>query len=51
MKEGQVLDVEEVQIISQLDSDVKLIRDTIVGPFETVEMGEFCEKLQITIKE
>ena len=37
MKEAQVLDVEEVQIISRLDSDVKLLRDTTVGPFETVE--------------
>ena len=30
MKEAQVLDVEEAKIISQLDSNVKLIRDTIV---------------------
>ena len=37
MKGAQVLDVEEAQIVSQLDSNVKLIRDTIVGPFETVE--------------
>ena len=37
MKEAQVLDMEEAQIISQLDSNVKLIRHTIVSPFETVE--------------
>ena len=37
MEEAQVLDVEEVQIISRLDSNVKLVRDTIVGPSETVE--------------
>ena len=29
--------MEEAQIISRLDSDIKLVRDIIVGPFETVE--------------
>ena len=38
MKGAQVMDVEEAQIVSQLDSNVKLARDIIVGPFETVEM-------------
>ena len=38
MKEAQVINVEEAQIVAQLDSSVKLIRDIIVGPFETVEM-------------
>ena len=38
MKGAQVMDVEEAQIVSQLDSSVKLARDIIVGPFETVEM-------------
>ena len=38
MKEMQVVDVEEAQIVSQLDSSVKLAKDVIVGPFETVEM-------------
>ena len=33
----QVVDVEEAQIVSQLDSSVKLAKDIIVGPFETVE--------------
>ena len=37
MKEMQVVDVEEVQIVLQLDSSVKLAKDIIVGPFETVE--------------
>ena len=32
------MDVEEAQIVSQLDRYVKLARDIIVGPFETVEM-------------
>ena len=33
MKEVKVLDVEEAQIISRLDSDIKLGRDTTLGPF------------------
>ena len=44
MKEAQVLDIEESQIISRLDSDVKLIRDTIVGPFATVETKGILRK-------
>ena len=44
MKEAQVLDVEEAQIISQLNSNVKLIRDTVVGPFETVETKGILRK-------
>ena len=44
MKEAQVLDVEEAQIVSQLDSNVKLVRDTIVGPFETVETKGILRK-------
>ena len=51
MKEVQVMDVEEAQIVSQLDSSIKLARDIIVGPFETVEMKGILQKLQITIKE
>ena len=31
------MDVEEAQVVSRLDSNVKLTRDIIVGPFETVE--------------
>ena len=44
MKEAQVLDVEEAQTISQLDSDVKLVRDTTLGPFETVETKGILRK-------
>ena len=44
MKEAQVLNVEEAQIISRLDSDVKLVRDTILGPFETVETKGILSK-------
>ena len=51
MKGAQVMDVEEAQIVSQLDSSVKLARDIIVGPFETVEMKGFFKKTQTTIKE
>ena len=44
MKGAQVMDVEEAQIVAQLDSSVKLIRDIIVGPFETVEMKGILQK-------
>ena len=44
MKEMQVVDVEEAQIVSQLDSSVKLAKDIIVGPFETVEMKGILRK-------
>ena len=44
MKEAQVLDIEEAQIISQLDSNVKLVRDTIVGPFAIVETKGILRK-------
>ena len=37
MKEVQILNIEEAQILSKLDSDVKLIKDMTIGPFETVE--------------
>ena len=43
MKEAKV-NVGEAQIVSRLDSDVKLIRDTIVGPFETVETKGILRK-------
>ena len=38
MKEAQVLDMEEAQIVSGLHSNIKLVRDTTLGPFETIEM-------------
>ena len=44
MKEVQVLDIEEAQIVSQLDSNVKLVRDTTLGPFETIEMKGILRK-------
>ena len=48
---AQVMDVEEAQIVSRLDINVKLTRDIIVGPFETVEMKGILQKTQIAIKE
>ena len=44
MKEMQVVNVEEAQIVSQLDSSVKLAKDLIVGPFETVETKGILQK-------
>ena len=44
MKEVQVLDIEEAQIVSLLDNDVKLVRDTTLGPFETIEMKGILRK-------
>ena len=44
MKEAQVLNIEEAQIVSQLGSDVKLVKDTTLGPFETIEMKGILRK-------
>ena len=44
MKEAQVVDVEEAQIVCQLDSSVKLAKYIIVGPFETVETKGILQK-------
>ena len=44
MKEAQLMDVEEAQIVSQLDSSIKLARDIIVGPFKTVETKGILQK-------
>ena len=44
MKEVQVLDIEEAQIVSRLDSNVKLVRDTTLGPFETIKMKGILRK-------
>ena len=51
MKEAQILNVEEAQIVSKLDSDVKLVKDTTISPFETVEAKEFSKRPQIIIRE
>ena len=44
MKEVQVLDI-EAQIVSRLDSNVKLVRDTTLGPFETIKMKGILRKI------
>ena len=44
MKEAQVLNIKEAQIVSKLDSDVKLVKDTTIGPFGTVEAGGILRK-------
>ena len=44
MKEVQILNVEEAQIVSKLDSDMKLVKDTTIGPFETVEAKGVLKK-------
>ena len=45
MKEVQILNIEEAQIVSKLDSDVKLVKDTTIGPFETVETKGVLRKI------
>ena len=44
MKEVQILNIEEAQIVSKLDSDVKLVKDTTIYPFETVETKGVLKK-------
>ena len=44
MKEVQILNIEEAQKVSKLDSDVKLVKDTTIGPFKTVEAKEVLKK-------
>ena len=44
MKEAQGLDIEEAQIVSQLDSNKKLVGDIILGPFETIKMKGILRK-------
>ena len=44
MKEAQILNIEGAQIVSKLDSDVKLLKDTTIGPFETVEVKGVLKK-------
>ena len=44
MKEEQVLNIEEAQIVSKLDSNVKLVKDTTIGPFGTVQAKGILRK-------
>ena len=48
MREMQVVDVEEAQIVSQLDSSVKLAKDVIVGPFgDSRNKGDSSENSEL----
>ena len=38
MKETQIVNIEEAQIVSKLDSDVKLTKDITFSPFRTAEV-------------
>ena len=44
MKEAQILNIEEAQIVSKLDSNVKLVKDMTIGPFETAEAKGILKK-------
>ena len=44
MKEAQIVNIEEVQIVSKLNSDVKLVKDMTIGPFETVKAKGVLKK-------
>ena len=44
MKEAQILNIEEAQIVSKLDSNVKLVKDMTIGPFETVKAKGVLKK-------
>ena len=44
MKEVQILNIKEAQIVSKLDSDMKLVKDTTISPFETVEAKGVLKK-------
>ena len=44
MKEVQIVNIKEAQVVSKLDSDVKLIKDTTIGPFETCEAKRVLKK-------
>ena len=38
MKEAQLVNQEDAQIVSQIDSIVKTARDTTITPFETIKV-------------
>ena len=44
MKEVQILNIKQAQIVSKLDSNVKLVKDRTIGPFETVEAKGILKK-------
>ena len=44
MKEAQIVNIEEAQIVSKLDSDVKLTKDITLSPFRTAEVKGVLKK-------
>ena len=44
MKEAQIVDIEEAQIVPKLDSDVKLTKDITLSPFRTAEVKGVLKK-------
>ena len=44
MKEAQIVNIEEAQIMSKLDSDVKLTKDITLSPFRTAEAKGVLKK-------
>ena len=44
MKEAQIVNIEEVQIVFKLDSDIKLTKDITLSPFGTVEAKGVLKK-------
>ena len=44
MKEAQIVNIEEAQIVSKLDSEVKFIKDITIGPFRTVKAKGVLKK-------
>ena len=38
MKEAQIVNIEEAQIVPKLDSDVKLTKDITLSPFRIAEV-------------
>ena len=45
MKEAQVVDVDDKQIISKIDNVLKLARDTTIDPFGTIEVKGIIKTL------
>ena len=44
MKEAQILNIKEAQIVSKLHSDAKLVKDMTIGPFQTVQAKGVLKK-------
>ena len=50
MKEAQIVNHEDAQIVSQIDSIVKTVRDTTITPFGTIKVkGVFKALISINV--